>query len=297
MTSSRPRAAAAPAAIAAIAALAAVVVAFAAVAVTAAPASAASGAPAWVRLAHLSPDTPAVDIYLSSFRGTTPPVVLPNVEYGTLSDYRRLPEGYYTVAMREPGADPANPPILSSSLRVGAKSSYTVAALGLGAELGLRVLDDDLGAPRGPNARVRVIQAAASADDVDIVAVGGPVIARDLGFDKVTGYRSVPAGPWTIETRSDAAPPVAARMTLDLAPRAVYTVLVLDGPSGGAWLRAHLDAGSAAMAPRGGIATGQGGAAGPPGRGAGRTALAVVGVAVIVLVRGLIARARPGRRR
>jgi hypothetical protein len=273
-------------AIAAVAAVAAV--ALAAVPAAAAPAS------GWIRLAHLSPDTPAVDIYLAPFRGGARPVVLPNVTYGSLSDYRRLPAGYYSVAMREPGADPASPPILSSSLRVGGNSSYTVAALGLRADLGLQVLRDDLGAPKRSSARVRVIQASAAGEDVDIVAVGGPVIARGLRSDEVTGYRSVPAGPWTIETRSDATPPVTARMRLELAPRAVYTVLVLDRPDGGAWLRAHLDAAGASMAPRGGIATGEGGAASQPAP--DRTAAVVTGVAALVLVGSLAARARRPRR-
>ncbi len=53
------------------------------------PASAASSAPAshrigWLRLAHLSPNTPAVDVYLYSFGNSRAMIVLKHVSYGTV---------------------------------------------------------------------------------------------------------------------------------------------------------------------------------------------------------------------
>ena len=73
------------------------------------PASVAAAAPAssgygWVRLAHLSPNTPAVDVYLYSYGMPNAKIVLHHVSYGTVSPYEKVAHGEYTVAMRAAGA-------------------------------------------------------------------------------------------------------------------------------------------------------------------------------------------------
>ena len=74
------------------------------------PANAATGADTvgYVRLAHLSPDTPAVDVYLAA-PGAAKPQVFPGVGYGVVSDYLELAPGRYAVAMREAGAPASDP--------------------------------------------------------------------------------------------------------------------------------------------------------------------------------------------
>ena len=67
-----------------------------------------------LRLAHLSPDTPAVDVYVDpvSDPGDGPALLtVPGVGYGTISDYQDVPEGVYTVSVRRAGADPGTPPV------------------------------------------------------------------------------------------------------------------------------------------------------------------------------------------
>src|SRR5271166_827633 len=75
------------------------------------PASASSGS-GWLRLAHLSPNTPAVDVYLYSFKDPNAMIVLHHVAYGTISGYEKVPSGEYTVAMRAAGAPPSSAPVL-----------------------------------------------------------------------------------------------------------------------------------------------------------------------------------------
>ena len=72
---------------------------------SAVPAWAAPGA-GWGRLAHLSPNTPPVDVYLYSFGDPSARLVLRHVSYGTVSPYREVPAGDYTVSMRAAGASP-----------------------------------------------------------------------------------------------------------------------------------------------------------------------------------------------
>src|SRR3954463_210551 len=82
-----------------------------------APAQAADG-DGYVRLAHLSPDTPAVDVYLKAPAGDAKPQVFPGVGYGVMSPYLRLPAGPYQVAMRPAGAAPSTKPVLTTEVNV-----------------------------------------------------------------------------------------------------------------------------------------------------------------------------------
>ena len=100
-------------------------------------ASASTGAPAaaqvgWVRCAHLSPNTPAVDVYMYPFGNDSNPTVLRHVSYGNVSDYMAVAAGQYTVAMRQAGAPASSAPVLSTSFSVTAGDSYTVAGVGPG---------------------------------------------------------------------------------------------------------------------------------------------------------------------
>lgn len=84
----------------------------------------------WVRIAHLSPEAPAMDIYLYPFGDPAHPTVLRDVSYGDVSAYMALAPGQYTVAMRGFDAPASSHPALVSSFMVSAKTAYTVAALG-----------------------------------------------------------------------------------------------------------------------------------------------------------------------
>src|SRR6202167_4060906 len=122
-------------------------------------ASSATSGTGWIRLARLSPTTPAVDVYLYSFGNSNAQIVLHHVTYGTVSPYEAVSAGDYSVAMRASGASATSQPVLSTSVTIAADRAYTVA--GMGPESGLRlvVLDDDLTTPSGKSL-VRVIQAS-----------------------------------------------------------------------------------------------------------------------------------------
>ncbi|MFJ5599541.1 DUF4397 domain-containing protein [Micromonospora parva] len=144
------------------------------------PAVAATGADTvgYVRLAHLSPDTPAVDVYLAA-PGTAKPRVFPGVGYGVVSDYLELAPGRYAVAMREAGAPASDPPVLTTEVAVTSGDAFTVAGVGRHADLGLRVLNDDLSAPSDGRAKVRVVQASVRTPILDVAASDGPKIAAE----------------------------------------------------------------------------------------------------------------------
>ena len=167
----------------------------------AAPAASASSGHGWLRLAHLSPNTPAVDVYLYSFDNPTARIVLKHVSYGTVSPYEQVPAGEYTVAMRAAGAAAGSKPVLSATISVASGDAYTVAGMGPASGLRLRVLNDRLTTPPG-KALVRVIQASLSQQQVTVTA-GSKVLARKLAFSKLTSYRSVAPGTWTVHAAGE----------------------------------------------------------------------------------------------
>ena len=166
--------------------------------------AAASHAPAssgygWVRLAHLSPNTPPVNVYLYSYGKPNAMVVLHHVSYGTVSPYERVPHGEYTVAMRGVGASPSSTPVLSNNLMVHPGHAYTVAGVGPNKALRLQVLDDRLTTPKGKSL-VRVIQASLKEHHVTVTA-GSATLAHNLAFADVTGYGTDSPGTWMVHAK------------------------------------------------------------------------------------------------
>lgn len=214
-----------------------------------------------LRLAHLSPDTPAVDVYVDAVADPASRIMLPGVDYGTVSDYQDVPAGTYTVSMRTAGSSPDTPAVLSTTVDVDADTARTVAGVGEFAELGLEIIDDSLAAPTSGQARVRVLAAASSAETVDVTVPDGPTVASRLAFAATGDYVDVPAGSTTLRVSAGGGGPTD--LPVDLTAGAVYSVLVLSGAQGALTVQPVLDAAGSGVVPVGGVETGAGGTAGP----------------------------------
>lgn len=213
---------------------------------------------AYLRLAHLSPDTPNVDVYVASVADPARSFVVPGVGYGAVSPYRVVPAGPYVVSMRAAGAAPDSPAVISTSVDVRPGGAYTVAGVGVAAALGLSVLTDQLDLPAVGRARVRVINGAASAPTVDVGPADGASWATGVRFGTDTAYADVPLGTWTLQVTTPGRPAVELPVQLDV--NSVYTVLLLD--RGGAFAAQLVrDSAGSSVVPIGSVETGFGGAA------------------------------------
>jgi hypothetical protein len=213
-----------------------------------------------LRLAHLSPDTPAVDVYVDAVADPESGIRLEGVAYGTVSDYQDVPPGTYTVSMRAAGDSPDTPPVLSTTVDVAAGTARTVAGVGLFADLGLEIIDDSLETPPSGEARMRVLAAASSAQTLDVALADDTEVATGLEFATTGDYVDVPAGSTTLQVSADGEEP--AELPIDLTAGAVYSILVLDDPQGGLTVQPVLDAASPGVMPVGGVETGAGGSSG-----------------------------------
>jgi hypothetical protein len=250
-------------------------------------ASSATTGTGWIRLAHLSPNTPAVDVYLYSFGNSNAMIVLHHVAYGTVSPYESVPAGDYSVAMRGAGASPTSQPVLSTSVTIAAGHSYTVAGMGPESGLRLQVLEDKLTTAPG-QAEVRVIQASLK-QQVVTVTLGSTVLASGLKFASVSDYQPVSPGTQSV-TVSSSSGDTHASVTLPAGT--VHTLVVLDGASGLEVVNLE-DASGSGTPPAGGVSTGFGGTA-PHGPGSPVPWLVVIGAGSLLALSGGL-RLRRGR--
>jgi len=223
-----------------------------------APRASASSEVGWVQLAHLSPNTPAVDVYLYSFGDASAQLVLYHVAYGTVSPFEQVAAGDYTVAMRLAGAPASSKPVLSTAVDVLAGHAYTVAGMGPESGLRLQIIPDRLTTPAG-KALVRVIQASLQQDSITVTA-GSANLATNLKFASVTGYRVVQPGTWTVQAVGTSE---SASSTITFAAGTIHTLVILDNP-GSLAIDDLLEAAGSVPA-TGAVQTGLGGMAPRPG--------------------------------
>jgi hypothetical protein len=212
--------------------------------------------PGLLRIAHLSPDTPAVDVSMTPAAADPAevvldpgPVIAAALAYGEVGTYREVPPGVQAVSIRGAGATTA--PVLSTRVDVAPGQVRTVVLGGAFADLTLSTLDDDLAPAPAGSARVRVL-AAGSEPTVDVSLAGGPVLAADLPPGDAGGSVVVPGGRYAATVTGG-----SGEMPLELPAGSVVTVLVLDAP-GGTALHAVVDAAGPAQVPVGGVAAGGG---------------------------------------
>ena len=242
-------------------------------------ASSATTGTGWIRLAHLSPNTPAVDVYLYSFGNSNAMIVLHHVAYGTVSPYESVQAGDYSVAMRAAGASAASQPVLSTSVTIATGHAYTVAGMGPESGLRLQVLQDDLTTPPG-QAEARVIQASLKQQVVS-VSLASATLANGLKFATVSKYQVVSPGTATVTVKAVGA---NANSSVTLAAGTVHTLVVLDGASGLEVVNLE-DASGSGKPPAGGVSTGFGGTA-PHGPGSPVPWLVVLGAGCLLALTG-----------
>lgn len=217
----------------------------------------------WIRLTHLSPDTPAVNVTLTSLSNSKDVINLSEVGYGDISDYAKVATGKYVATMTPPGGDSRSEPAVSQPVTVEANSAYTVAAVGKNADLKGVVLNDDLDPSGKSKAKIRVLQASYSADTLTVTAQGGPTIGADVAFATATDYATVDAGVWTLELDPAGKEVETASVETTLASASVNTIIVLDGKDGKLTAKVILDAGgiSKSKTPKKAVEAGGGGLA------------------------------------
>ena len=179
---------------------------------------------AMVRVVHASPDAPNVDVWLD---GET---VLTDVPFTAVSDYLAVPAGDHNVQVTATGA---TDPVIDADLTLEAGTSYTVAAIGLVADISATVLTDDRVAADGQS-KLRVFHASPGAPaSVDVAVTDGPVLVEGLEYPEATDYLAVDAGTYALEIRAAGQADAALSLEATLAAGENYTAIAMDDGAGG----------------------------------------------------------------
>ena len=159
------------------------------------------GETANIRVAHMSPNAPNVDVYVDS-----EDPVLSDVPFGAVSDYLEVPAGERQVEITAAG-DP-NTSVFAGGVPVEAGTDYTITAAG---EIGEDadqpfeplVLEDDNSEVGSNEARLRAVHVSPDAPAVDITAADGDVVLFDGVPYGGSGYTTVQANDYTVQIRAD----------------------------------------------------------------------------------------------
>jgi hypothetical protein len=151
-----------------------------------------------IRVLHLSPSAPAVDVFAN--QGAAP--VVQALDYLSGTEYLNIPAGTYDFDIAASG-QPAAAAVLSvPGLALEAGKFYTAVAFDQLSAIKPLALEDDLTGLEAGKIRVRAIHAAAGVGAVDIwnlPSSGAPTrLYSDVPFGGVGDYLDLPAGAYTL---------------------------------------------------------------------------------------------------
>jgi uncharacterized surface protein with fasciclin (FAS1) repeats len=148
----------------------------------------------YVRVAHLSPDTPAVEVYLNG-----EPSGIQVLKFGEVSGWVELPAGTYSVAVAPAGAGIEAAAIGPANFTLPANTWITVAATGslAAGTLGADVAIEDYSPITLDEARVTVFHAIEDAPAVDVILPDGTAVVSNLAFGQAKTI-TVPAGTYNL---------------------------------------------------------------------------------------------------
>ncbi|PSQ19730.1 hypothetical protein BRD01_15505 [Halobacteriales archaeon QS_8_65_32] len=177
-----------------------------------------------LRVAHMSPDAPAVTISIDGQQ------VLSDVPFPEVSEYLTVPAGQHRVQVTEAGT-PSNV-LFNGSVMLDPRA-YTLVAAGEASgssrtdtRFGVTLLNDST-APAGSNASVRLTHVSPDAGPVDVTVNGtDQVLFDNVTFANASDYAEVPGGNYTLSVRAATANdsgPVVDSFDVTLTNGTAYT--------------------------------------------------------------------------
>ena len=150
-----------------------------------------------VRVAHLSPDAPNVDVYVNGGEALT------DVPFQAISAYLPLAAGSYEVTVYATGT--TTNPVIDANPSLRGRQGLHGGGYRLGqwhrrAAFAPPVDEDDLTADRA-KARVRLLHASPDTPNVDITLADGTVLQANVPFTPASTYLPVDPGTYDLQVR------------------------------------------------------------------------------------------------
>lgn len=193
-----------------------------------------------VRVAHLSPDAPAVDVFVNGA------AALEGVAYGAISEYLSVAPGEYQIQVAPEGAG-AEAAVIDAMLTFAPGSWTTIAAANNVANIAPLVFSDAAPVPVEGVAQLRAYHASADAPKrVDIAADGAAkneAAVKKLRFGKNTGFLQLDGGELDLDIREPGLKKVLVDIpALQLEAGKVYSAFAATQPDGSIAVIPNVDA-------------------------------------------------------
>lgn len=173
---------------------------------------------AQLRVAHLSPDAPNVDVYVDGAE------VLTDVPFKAVSDYLLVSGGSHQIQINPTGTMTS---VIDIELDFTARTSSTAAAVNFVASIEPLAIADDLTAPAAGNAHVRVGHASPDAPNVDVL-VDDVEVLSDVPFKAVSDYMPIAAGMHNIKVNVVDTTTTVIEADLDFEDGGIYSIFAVN---------------------------------------------------------------------
>jgi hypothetical protein len=145
--------------------------------------------PAQIRVLHLSPDAPNVDVFADGERA------IENLPFARSTAFLEIPSGDYRFDVTAAGGASA---VLSVDLSLEPNTSITAVAFGPLAQLGALAIPE-IREPAAFGVRIRIVHAAFGVGEVDVInETNGEVLLDDVSFGAVGPAIEAPSGTHTL---------------------------------------------------------------------------------------------------
>ena len=199
-----------------------------------------TGAPAMagVRVLHLSPDAPTVDIFVDD----ATPAAATDLPFLAGTPYLDLPAGTHRFRVAPTGS-PATDAVIDVSPELAADTKYTAVAIGRVADIEPLLLVDDKSGLATGSFRVQVVHAAAAVGEVDIWNLTGSTpspLLENVPFG-ANATLDLPAGAYRvgIDVNNDATPDVTFSLP-NLPADLFVNLFAVSDADNNVWLAAQL---------------------------------------------------------
>jgi hypothetical protein len=180
---------------------------------------------ALVRFSQTVPGNQRMDLWFGDMK------VFSNVAYKEVTPYVEVPAERHDFKL-EPAGDTQTTAPATNSEGLSAGGHYTIVAEKKGSKDGALTLDplnDNLKAPAGGKAKLRIVNAAVGLGKIDVVGPDGKIFGG-IGENSSTSYKEVAPIRGTFEIRrSDKSVDALRIPNMSLQPGKLYTIFIVGG--------------------------------------------------------------------
>ncbi len=173
-----------------------------------------------IRILHSVANAPNIDVYANGIK------IISNLAFGKASEYSSISAGSYKIEVFESGT--FNAPILTQTIRLAPRSTYTICVSTLDSDLYLMKLKDDDISTSTPQAFLRFINLSPNSPLLTLSLPNDIVLFNSVEYLETTGYYPLSAGIYDFKVLISSAQAISKNIkTISLDNYKFYTIYMI----------------------------------------------------------------------